>query len=189
MHHRLGTYSNREEIDIGILYQRHAQTVQRYLNTRLTIKEDVEDLLVEVFMASLKNPALQNMSSHEQLTWLLRVARNKMVDHYRSNRRYRDQSSIDEIIGVLEEDNIYQLPEQLTLRYEDYARLRTHIRKLNALQQEVLQLRFVYDMHSVEIGKRLNKNASAIRAILSRALNKLRSLYEQQQEEQHEEKS
>lgn len=189
MHRRLGTDSNREEIDIGILYQRHAQTVKRYLNTRLTIKEDVEDLLVEVFMASLKKPTLQNMGSHEQLTWLLRVARNKMVDHYRSNRRYRDQSSIDEIIGVLEEDNIHQLPEQLTLHYEDYARLRTHIRKLNALQQEVLQLRFVYDMHSVEIGKRLNKNASAIRAILSRALNKLRSLYEQQEEEQHDEKS
>jgi RNA polymerase sigma factor (sigma-70 family) len=106
-----------------------------------------------------------------------------MVDHYRSNRQYRDHSSIDEIIGALEEDDIYQLPEQLTLRSEDYAHLRTHIRKLNALQQEVLQLRFVDDMHSIEIGKRLNRNASAIRAILSRALNKLRSLYEQQQEE------
>jgi hypothetical protein len=62
--HRPGASSTCVEIDIGILYQCHAQTVQRYLNTRLNLKEDVEDILVEVFMAAAKNTTLHNMSSH-----------------------------------------------------------------------------------------------------------------------------
>ncbi|BCL80075.1 hypothetical protein ccbrp13_25400 [Ktedonobacteria bacterium brp13] len=48
------------------------------------------------------------------------------------------------------------------------------IETLKPLQQEILQLRFAYGMHSVEIGKRLNKNATTIRSILSRTLNTLR---------------
>jgi RNA polymerase sigma factor (sigma-70 family) len=184
MMHQPGDYSQHEEIDFGVLYQRHAQAVLRYLNARLTLKEDAEDLLVEVFLASLENPTLQRLHATEQQAWLFRVARNKLADHYRLNRQQTGNASIDGFSETLMDNDVYQLPEQLTLRNEDHARLMAHIGTLKPLQQEILQLRFAYGMHSVEIGKRLNKNATAIRATLSRTLNKLRSCYEQQ-EEQH----
>ena len=180
--HQPSDYFQEGEIDFGILYRQHAPAVLRYLNARLTIKEDAEDLLVEVFLASLKNPALRKMNAPEQQAWLFRVAHNKLVDHYRLNRQHAGRSSIDDYMETLIDDDVYQLPEQLTLRHEDHANLRTHIGKLNTFQQEVLQLRFAYGMHSSEIGMKLNKKATAIRATLSRTLNTLRSLYEQQEE-------
>jgi RNA polymerase sigma factor (sigma-70 family) len=185
MMHQLGDSSKDEEIDVGILYQRHARAVLRYLNARLTIKEDAEDLLIEVFLASLHHPTLLKQNASEQLAWLYRVARNKLVDHYRHRNQQIDiTASDDDLINMLMDEDAYRLPEQALLRREDRARLLAHIGTLNAIQQEVLKLRFAYGMHSAEIGKKLNKNAPTIRAILSRTLNKLRSRYEKQ-EEQH----
>ena len=179
--HQPNDHPLNEEIDFDILYRNHARTVLRYLNTRLTLKEDAEDLLIEVFLASLQNLAVQKLNTTEQRAWLLRVARNKLADHYRLNHQWSGSVSIDDLTDTLTDDDIYQLPEQSTLRHEDHSRLMAHIGTLPTLQQEILRLRFAYGMHSPEIGKRLDKNATAIRAILSRTLNKLRLIYKKQE--------
>lgn len=171
-----------EETNAGVLYHRHAPAILRYFNAHLTIKEDAEDLLVEVFLASFENHLLYQMPSSEQRAWLLSVSRNKLVDHYRLGSKRPGRASLEDAIETLMDDDISRLPEQLVVRQEDHARLRAHIETLKARQQEILQLRFAYGMHSVEIGKRLNKKATAIRATLSRTLNQLRLRYEGQED-------
>ncbi len=179
--HQPDDSSTNEESDFDLLYRKHALTVLRYLNAHLTLKEDAEDLLIEVFLASFQNLAVQKLNIAGQQAWLLRVARNKLADHYRLNNQQRVRVPIDDFTETLTDDDIYQLPEQSILRQEDNTRLMAHIETLNALQQEVLRLRFAYGMHSVDIGKRLHKSAPAIRAILSRTLNQLRLSYKKQE--------
>lgn len=181
MMHQINGTSRNEEIAFDLLYHNHALTVLRYLNAHLTIKEDAEDLLIEVFLASVRNTPVQKMNSNEQRAWLLRVARNKLADHYRLSHQRVNRVSIDDLVETLTDEDINQMPEQSTLRREDYMHLIAHIETLNTIQQEVLQLRFAYGLHSAEIGKRLNKNATTIRAILSRTLNQLRVKYEKQE--------
>ena len=170
-----------EGIDFDLLYRTHARTILRYLMSRVALKEDAEDLLIDVFLASFRNLKRQQMSHAEQQAWLLRVARNKLADHYHRSHPEAKYHLIDEVFETLTEEDISQLPEPSTLRQEDHLHLMKHVRKLNALQQEILRLRFAYDMPSADIGKRLNKNATAIRATLSRTLNKLRVIYEKQE--------
>ncbi|BCL79330.1 sigma-70 family RNA polymerase sigma factor [Ktedonobacteria bacterium brp13] len=171
----------REDIDFDLLYRTHARTILRYLTSHVSLKEDAEDLLMEVFLASFRNLTRQQMSHAEQQAWLLRVARNKLADHYHLNHSGTKHLLIDEVVETLTEENISQLPEPSTLRQEEHLHLMAHIRTLNTLQQEILQLYFAYGMHSTEIAEKLNKNATTIRAILSRTLNKLRLIYEKQE--------
>jgi RNA polymerase sigma-70 factor, ECF subfamily len=173
-----------ESIVFDCFYHNHALTVLRYLNAHLALKEDAEDLLIEVFQASFQDLTVQKLGFSGQQAWLLRVARNKLANHYRLGQQRTGIASIDDFADILMADDIKELPEPFALRKEDHSRLMTHIGTLDALQQEVLRLRFAYGLQSGEIAARLNKKAPAIRAILSRTLNKLRLRYEKQEDQE-----
>ncbi|WP_165422841.1 sigma-70 family RNA polymerase sigma factor [Ktedonosporobacter rubrisoli] len=68
------------------------------------------------------------------------------------------------------------------MRHEDEAQLRKRLASLSELQQEVVYLRFVHDLRTKDIARHLGKSDGAIRMILSRALNLLRGIYNQQEE-------
>lgn len=171
-----------EESPVALLYQRHAHLLLTYIRQRVSSKEDAEDLLVEVFLMALRHETPLRLSEDDQLTWLRRVAHNKIIDRYRHLGRQPAFSSLDEVAETLFADD-EQAPEALALRNANYAQLRHHLARLSQFQQEVLRLRFARDLSTKEIAQRLAKSDSAIRMLLSRTLNRLRSMYEQHREE------
>lgn len=162
----------------AILYQRFAPTIFAYLRLHTPSREDAEDVLVEVFLAALENNKFSLLGEKEQQAWLWRVAHNKVIDLYRRSL-HRQSVALENVAEVLYDDDDLA-PEQITLRQEEYTRLKIHLQSLSALQQEVLQLRFTNDMRCAEIAVRLGKREGTIRVMLSRALNLLRNIYEQQ---------
>ena len=78
----MGEEKKRDGID-GTLYDRFALTIFTYIGQHVSNEQDAEDLLEEVFLAAFKNESLARISAERQLAWLLRVARNKVVDRYR----------------------------------------------------------------------------------------------------------
>jgi RNA polymerase sigma factor (sigma-70 family) len=136
-------------------------------------------VLLEVFMAALERNALAGLSDGEQLAWLRRVAHNKCVDAYRRAQR-QPAVSLESLEEIPYEDE-EQTPEQVALRSEEQALLRTYLANLPAQQQEVLRLRFAQGLRCTEIARRLNKKEGTVRMLLSRALNLLRGTYEKQE--------
>jgi RNA polymerase sigma-70 factor (ECF subfamily) len=65
-------------------------------------------------------------------------------------------------------------PEWVALRGEEHRELRRLIARLPQDQQEVLALRFAAGMRSPEIGEVVGKRADAVRALLARAMRRLR---------------
>lgn len=167
-----------DDSPVAQLYQRHARSVQTYLHRFVSSKEDVDDLLLEVFLAAMENPAVLSLREERQLAWLRRVARNKAIDHGRS-AAHRRSTSLDEALHIFDDARLE--PEQVALRHEDEALLRRRIATLPALQQQVLRLRFEKNLLTKEIAQKLGKSDSAIRMALSRALNLLRSIYHSQE--------
>ena len=162
----------------AILYQRFAPTIFAYLRLHTPSREDAEDVLVEVFLAALENNKFSLLGEKEQRAWLWRVARNKVIDLYRRSL-HRQSIALEHVAEVLYDDDDLA-PEQITLRQEEYTHLKIHLQSLSALQQEVLLLRFTNDMRCAEIAVRMGKREGTIRVMLSRALNLLRNIYEQQ---------
>src|SRR5258708_31323840 len=126
------------------LYQRFAPLLFSYIYRHTSSREDAEDLLLEVFLAALERPSFAALGGKEQEGWLWSVTRNKMVDHYRRTSR-RPGVQLDLVLDDLYERDEYA-PEHVTIRREEYARLRTHIKQLPKLQQEILRLRFANDL-------------------------------------------
>jgi RNA polymerase sigma factor (sigma-70 family) len=162
------------------LYQRHAHTLLAFIRRYASTREDAEDVLLEVFLAAFENGSLAKLGEDEQLAWLRRVARNKCVDLYR-RARYRQAVSLEGVAELLYEEEDCA-PEELALRSEEHALLRTRLADLPQQQQVVLRLRFGNGLRSAEIARQLNKSESAVRMLLSRALNFLREVYQRQEQ-------
>src|SRR5579875_794473 len=76
-------------------------------------------------------------------------------------------------------------PEQVAMENEELDILRVHLAALPAQHQQVLRLRFGSGLRTKEIAAHLNKSDGAIRSLLLRSLNLLRTLYQPTDEEQN----
>jgi len=170
-----------DDVYIVRLYQQHALSLVTYVRRHVSSREDAEDIVLEVFMAALKQPELSRLGEEKQLAWLQRVAYYKFVDHYR-RAISRPAVSLQEVAEMLLVDE-GQSPDQLVLRNEEDALLRQKLGQLPEHYQVILQLRFANGLRCAEIASRLHKSEGAVRMLLSRALNTLREVYARQKEE------
>jgi RNA polymerase sigma-70 factor (ECF subfamily) len=126
---------------------------------------DAEDLLAEVFVSALQATTLGDMPGPG---WLMVVARRRVADFYRERRRTplaEDELQVDE--RRLD-------PEWMALRAEERIELLALVAQLPAEQQDVLCLRFAGGLRSSEIASLIGKTDEATRALLSRAIRRLR---------------
>ena len=162
-----------------ILYDRYAHIIFAYVQLHTPSREDAEDVTLEVFTAALEHNNLSGLTDKEQLTWLRRVASNKLVDTYRRTSRH-PSVALDRVAETIYDDERLS-PEHVALRQEEYGQLHKAISTLSRLQQQVLQLRFGHSLRFAEIAILLNKREEAVRKLLSRTLTFLRSTYDQQE--------
>ena len=164
-----------EDAYAEVLYQKHAPPIFAYLRLHTASHEDAEDLLVDTFLAALEQTAFGVLPEEVQRAWLWRVARNKVIDHFRRMKR-RQVFPLDTFNETMFQDDEVA-PEQLALRQEEYIELQMHIKQLSMIQQQVVHLHFAHGLRCIEIAGVLGKREGAVRSLLSRALNSLRSIY------------
>jgi RNA polymerase sigma factor (sigma-70 family) len=157
------------------LYHTHAPTILTYLRRRTASREDAEDLLLEVFLAAFERNSLAELPPDQQIAWLRRVAHHKLIDSYRRASRH-PSVALDEIAETAYTDDDLD-PEAQAQQHETLRDLQAALRKLSPAQQQVLSLRFADGLPCAEIANRLGKQEAAVRMLLSRTLNLLRSLY------------
>ncbi|HET8911806.1 MAG TPA: sigma-70 family RNA polymerase sigma factor [Ktedonobacteraceae bacterium] len=155
------------------LYERYGPLIFGYLRSHIRSLEDAEDLLLEVFVAALEEDNLSAFTPAEQLSWLRKVAHNKLLNLYRQGSRH-PQVALDFVLEtILEEED----PEQHTLREEERGQLRAALQKLPPLQQQILRLRYGDGLRCPEIAVLLDKREGAVRKLLSRSILFLRHVY------------
>ncbi len=172
-----------EADDVGALslYDRFAATIFDYLSQQLASRQDAEDLLVEVFLAAHNQPPLFPLSDERQLAWLRRVAKNKVVDHYRHNAVVR-LLPLEQALCAADRA---LTPEQRAVQREDYERLYQAIGCLSLEQQQLIHLRYGNELRLVAIADLLGRPEGTVRKMLARTLLKLRTLYEQTERGTH----
>ena len=154
---------------VDLLFQEHAHSVLAYLAYRLPTLLDAEDVLDDVFLA-----ALHASASGQILTrgWLLVTAQRRIADFYRQRQRALPLAATD-AVGEQHAGEQSE-PEWAALRGEEHRELLRLVARLPQEQQEVLALRFAAGLQSPEIGEVVGKRADAVRALLGRAMRRLR---------------
>ena len=154
---------------VDLLFQEHARAVLAYLVHRLPTLLDAEDVLDDVFLAALKACA-----SGQTLTggWLMVTAQRRSADFYR--RRQRALPLATTQTADEQQASERSEPEWVALRGEEHRELLRLVARLPQDQQAVLALRLAAGLQSPEIGAVVGKGADAVRALLARALRRLR---------------
>lgn len=159
----------------SLFYERFAPAILTYLSLQVASPQDAEDLLLEVFLMAFKSSNIIDLPPERQIGWLRRVARNKVIDHY----RHRAVLTLLPLEEASERASTELTPEQYAEQRENYARLYRVLSQLKPLQQELIQLRYIHKMRFGEIAAVLNKPEGTVRQWLVRALQQLRKLYDQ----------
>ncbi len=147
------------------LYDAYIQKVYRYLYSRVNNQQDAEELTSRTFLSALESiPHYQHRGYFS--AWLFTIARNKVTDFYRREKRDLVREDVDlssgseEILdGVIESER--------TLK------LRSLVHALPEEEQEWLRLRFVAQLPFNEISQLLRKNEEAMKKNIYRLLDRL----------------
>lgn len=146
---------------LGVVYERHAPAVYRYLGRRVGVGAS-EDLLGEVFVAAVAaRLRVRPHDSGSALPWLYGIAGN-VVRSYR--RRSLGQVPVDEVTAV-DWDAVDERLDAGTRRQE----LRVALAGLTEAEREVLLLVAWEGLSPAEAARALGLTAVAARSRLHRA--------------------
>ena len=158
----------------GELYERYVQTIFRFVYVRLDDRRDAEDLTEEVFLRvwqSLPNYREQGVPF---LAFLFRIARNAVIDFYRSSKSSGHQESIeDSLVQDLHSD-----PGEQAITNLEHQELRQVLDNMREDYRMVLVLRFLSELSPEETAQVMGRSTGAVRVLQHRALSALRNILE-----------
>jgi RNA polymerase sigma-70 factor (ECF subfamily) len=156
----------------GALYDRYRPDILRYLAHHVRHRETAEDLTQQVFLKAWQAIPRYEQRSVPFSAWLYRMARNQMIDHFRTRRPQVDIAGLDFPEPAEAEASV--------LAAERRRELASALARLSADHREVLVLRFVLEKSAAEIGAIMDRKEVTVRGLQLRALRALRKELESQ---------
>jgi len=157
------------EASFAHVYERHVWRVYGFLAYRLRDRDLAEDLTQATFERALRAWARFDPRRGSESTWLLSIAHNLLIDHYRRDRAGA-WDPIDEGVQAATPGPEANLGAA--------AELVDALAMLSQRDREVLALRFGGDLAGPEIAAVLGLSLANVQQILSRSLRKLRQILE-----------
>ncbi len=158
----------------GALYERYAPAVFRYLAAHLSSGLDAEDLTTDVFLRAWQSLPNYHERGVPFLAFLLRIARNAVIDQYRRNRS--GQSYPTDLEPTLEDEA--PGPAESLVQQLERQEMAQVLARLNEDYRTVLVLRFINGLSPQETAQVMKRSAGAVRVLQHRALSALRRLLE-----------
>ena len=152
------------------VYDEHVWRIYGFFAYRLGQRDAAGDLTQATFERALRAWSRFDPRRASESTWLLAIARNLLIDHYRRDRSSLTEPIDEELAPVVPgpADPVEASPELLTA-----------LASLSERDREVIALRFGGDMTGPEIARLLNLSLANVQQILSRSLRKLRCLLDE----------
>jgi RNA polymerase sigma-70 factor (ECF subfamily) len=137
---------------------------------RFTGKDsEAQDLTQEVFLRVFRSVKSFRAAEGTFSTWLARLTRNLLIDHYRRTRQDRNTDSIEERLPVMEETVASSArPERLLAGRETSEILQTALQKLSPELREAVILRDLQEMEYREIAEVLQIPEGTVKSRLNR---------------------
>jgi RNA polymerase sigma-70 factor (ECF subfamily) len=149
------------------LYRRAVPDVYSYVASRLGNRGAAEDLTQEVFIAGAHRAAA---GEDVDLRWLIAVARNKLVDHWRALAR--EQRKLSAVASLDPEPlHVELVPIDPGIASETLA-------SLNPTYRAALVMRHVDELSVPAVAELLGRSIAATEQVLSRARSAFRTAYQ-----------
>ena len=152
----------------GILYERYATDIYRFLRAQLPESHEAEDLTSEVFIKAWISLNRYRERGYPFSAYLYKIARNTLIDHWRKKRK-ENRPIVMEVSHVNLDDprHIFEQNQELQELWLVLGRLREDYRS-------VLVLRFINGLAPGDIAAIMGRSEGAVRVLQHRALAVLR---------------
>lgn len=154
--------------EFGEQYDQYFPKIYRFLYYRVNDKETAEDLTGHVFLKAVEKFHQFSPEKGTFSSWIYRIARNTLTDHYRKNKTTLD---IDAILNLKSDDDT-QSEVQKKMSAEE---LHESLKTLKPLQRDIIMMRLWDELPYAEIAEIIGKTEGNCKVIFSRAVKALQS--------------
>ena len=174
----LNNYLSGDRSAISELIERHSQRVRNYIGMMVKDSDIANDIFQETFIKAVQViDEGRYVDSGKFLSWVLRIAHNRVLDHFRrekSSRQVNESEAGYDMIGTMRfseptaEDNLVLSEVEQTVR--------NLIDQLPEEQQEVVRLRYYSKLSFQEIAEQTDVSINTALGRMRYALINLRRM-------------
>lgn len=175
LHQKYLLYKVRQQKDAtayGQLYDYYVGRIFRFVLFKVPGREEAEDITSEVFLKTWEYINTTDKKIKNLNALLYRVARNSVIDFYRT-RRSGEQKSDEEYLEQIQDSRDMQKDVEVKI---DAQNLQGMLKKLKDVYREVLVLKYIEEFSIEEIAQIMGKSKGNVRVLLHRATVALKEL-------------
>jgi len=157
--------------EVAELYEKHVWGVYGFFGYRVASRADAEDLTQLTFERAMRAWGRFDPDRASARTWLMSIANNLLIDHYRRDRTTRHEPIEDHLSRreLITEDPDLGLSAELAAALEE----------LGERERELIALRFGGELTGPEIADLTGLTLANVQQILSRSLRTVRAKLEE----------
>ena len=172
-------YIEGKEASLALLIQRHQQRLMSFIYSKVKDRDIAEDVFQDTFIKVIRTLKKGNYNEEGKfLPWVMRIAHNLVIDHFRKTNRMPSFKNTDEfdIFSVLGDGNLNA--EKQMIQEQIYSDVRELVKELPAEQKEVLVMRLYKNMSFNEISENTGVSINTALGRMRYALMNMRKLIE-----------
>lgn len=173
----VSNYINGSERSLEILITRHKQRIFSFILSKVLDRVISEDIFQDTFIKVINT--LKKGAYNEEgkfLPWVMRIAHNLIIDHFRRNKRIPTFNNTEEFdIFTVISDDVLNVEKQL-IKNQILEDVREMVEELPDDQKEVLVMRMYKDMSFKEIAENTDVSINTALGRMRYALINLRKL-------------
>jgi len=175
----VSNYIKGDESSLSMLIKRHKQRIYSFIYSKVLDRDITEDVFQDTFIKVINT--LKRGAYNEEgkfLPWVMRIAHNLVIDHFRKNNRMPkfDNSGEFSIFSVLSDGDLNA--EKKIIKSQVEEDVRRLIEELPEDQKQVLVMRMYNDMSFKEISEKTGVSINTALGRMRYALINMRKIIE-----------
>lgn len=150
------------------IYQDYSQKVKGYILSKVNDYNLAEDLCSDVFVKVYEKLDTYDKNKASISTWIYTIARNTLIDYYRSNK---EELELKEEIAIPEEDD-----DEICTQ-DNLDKLASCLEKLNDREKNIILLHYYKGLTLKEISEKMNISYVYAKVLHKKAILSLQKLY------------
>lgn len=170
-------YINGSEYALEVLIKRHKQRIYSFIYSKVYDRDISEDIFQDTFIKVIRTLKMGKYNEEGKfLPWVMRIAHNLIIDHFRKNNRMPKFSNTGDfnIFSVLSDSSLDA--EKSIIKSQVEKDVRRVIDELPEDQKEVLVMRMYNDMSFKEISEKTGVSINTALGRMRYALINMRKI-------------